>query len=346
MTPLKRKLLAEIKRAGPIPVSEYMARCLYDAEHGYYTTHADLGADGDFITAPEISQAFGEVIGLALAQAWIDQGKPNPFVLAEAGPGRGVLMSDILRATSKVDGFHNAMQIYLLEVSAKLRDIQKQTLQGFDPNWIDDFTALPDQPLFLVANEYLDCLPIRQYRKTELGWQEQMIGINGDDLCFLLGRATPLPNAPQDADFIETAPAAIAQTGAIADHIASHGGAALIIDYGETSVIYDSLQAIADHQKLSVLDRPGASDLTAHVDFGQIKDAAQSCKIQGPEAQGMFLERLGISARMDQLAQRSDDPNAIIRAHRRLVHPDEMGKLFKAMAITPKNAAAFAGFES
>lgn len=346
MTALKQRLLAEIERSGPIPISEYMARCLYDADHGYYTKNADLGAEGDFITAPEISQAFGEVIGLAIAQAWMDQGCPDPFVLAEAGPGRGLLMSDILRATAKVGGFHKAMRIHLLEVSTKLRDTQKQTLSDFEQNWIEDLTALPDYPLFLIANEYFDCLPIRQYRKTEQGWQEQMIGSDGGDLRFILGRTTPLPNAPTDADFIETSPAAIAQTEAIANHIATYGGAALLIDYGMASVTYDSLQAIAGHKKVSVLDRPGEADLTAHVDFQQIKDASKACQIQGPETQGTFLERLGISARMGQLAQHSKNPQAIIRAHRRLVHPDEMGTLFKAMALTPKGAAPFSGFDA
>jgi len=344
VTALKAKLLEEIQRSGPIPVSEYMARCLYDPEYGYYTTHAELGAQGDFITAPEISQAFGEVIGLALAQAWVDQGRPDPFILCEAGPGRGVLMSDILRASKMVEGFHQAMQLHLLEVSPKLRNAQQETLAGFHITWLEDIADLPSLPLFFVANEYFDCLPIRQYRKTDQGWQEQMIGAKGDALHFILGRATPLPNAPKDTDFIETAPAAIAQTEALAQHINNQGGAGLIIDYGEDAVTYDSLQAIAGHSKISVLERPGASDLTAHVDFGQLSQTAQSCRVQGPVSQGAFLERLGISARMNQLAQRSKDPDSIVRAHRRLVHPDEMGKLFKALALTPNTARPFSGF--
>ncbi|HSG56960.1 MAG TPA: SAM-dependent methyltransferase, partial [Paracoccaceae bacterium] len=195
-TRLCKRLLAQIGRAGPMPVADYMTQCLLDPLHGYYTTVQPFGAGGDFVTAPEVSQMFGELLGLCLAQSWLDQGRPSPFVLAELGPGRGTLMTDLLRATAGVPGFSEAAQIWLVEASRPLRAVQAETLADYPLNFADSVSDLPDGPLFLIANEFFDCLPIRQYRRTEAGWQEQMIGAGDGELGFVLGKALPQQGVP------------------------------------------------------------------------------------------------------------------------------------------------------
>ncbi|GLQ33838.1 ATP synthase subunit beta [Amylibacter marinus] len=342
-------LLRQISRFGPMSVAEYMTQCLLHPTQGYYTNTDPIGAQGDFITAPEISQMFGEVIGLCLAQTWLDQGAPDPFCLAELGPGNGTLMQDILRATKSVPQFHHAMRIHLIEASPTLRQRQKECLADFEVSWGDNIAELPDLPLYLVANEFFDCLPVRQFRKTDKGWQEQMIGAEGEHLHFVLGGLAPdgmFPDRLRDS-MIEISPSATALCAAIADHIAALSGAALIIDYGTWGEMGDSFQAIKGQKKISPLADPGRADLTAHVNFRTLADAAQS-KAQVSELvpQGLLLERLGITQRAQSLAQnmRPQELEAHISAHRRLTHPEEMGQLFKALAITPRGSKQPAGF--
>ena len=213
MNELRRHLIRRIAASGPISLADYMSECLLHPEYGYYATRDPLGAAGDFITAPEISQMFGELIGLSLAQSWMDQGAPSPFALAELGPGRGTLMADILRATRKVPGFHDAIQLHLIEVSGPLKALQEKSIGREGITWHDNADTLPELPLFLVANEFFDALPIRQYQRDGQGWRERQVGVDGNMLVFGLSG----PSAPQQlthrledtksGDIVETCPA-------------------------------------------------------------------------------------------------------------------------------------------
>jgi SAM-dependent MidA family methyltransferase len=355
MTRLGKRLIAQIGRSGPMPVADYMTQCLLDPQHGYYTNVQPFGSRGDFVTAPDISQMFGELLGLCLAQSWIDQGSTTPFILVELGPGRGTLMSDLLRAARCVPGFADAAEIWLVEASAPLRSVQLEALAEYTVNWTETVNGIPDGPLFLIANEFFDCQPIRQYRKTEAGWQEQMIGAQDGELGFVLGAALPeqgIPdwarNLPQGS-LIETSPAGVAIAGDIARRIAEHGGAAIIIDYGDWNAPGDTLQAVKAHRKIGPLDKPGQSDLTAHVNFAELAQAAQPhAGVSQMVPQGELLQRLGIRQRADALSKNRD--RATLKAHdvayRRLTHADEMGQLFKVIAFYPKNAAPPPGFQS
>ncbi|MBL4749110.1 MAG: SAM-dependent methyltransferase [Amylibacter sp.] len=350
MTELTDIILAQIARSGPITIAEYMTQCLLHPEHGYYTTHQPLGSTGDFVTAPEISQMFGEMLGLCLAQAWMDQGAPEQFTLAELGPGRGTLMADILRATKAVAGFHAAAKIILVEVSPELRTVQEKTLDGYNVQWAGSVTELPEQALYLVANEFFDCLPISQHIRTEHGWQQQMVGANGGALGFILAGLTPT-TVFKDADLgtvLELCPSAVALTADVARIIGAHGGAALILDYGDYQPKGDTFQAVHNHEKVDPLKDCGIADLTAHVNFQSLTQAAEAfAQVSGLTAQGILLERLGITARAQSLAAKLQGAalENHITAHRRLTHPAEMGQLFKAIAITPNGAAHPAGFD-
>jgi SAM-dependent MidA family methyltransferase len=351
MTALTDIILTQIERSGPITVAEYMTQCLLHPDHGYYTTHQPLGSAGDFVTAPEISQMFGEMLGLCLAQAWMDQGAPTRFTLAELGPGRGTLMADVLRATKGIGGFHDAAQIVLVEVSPRLRDIQMQTLCNYDVKWAGSVTELPEQPLYLVANEFFDCLPIKQLIRTQHGWQEQMIGAENVALGFILAAQAPVElfkDAPLGT-VMEFCPSAAALTTDIARIVGANGGAALILDYGDWEPTGDTFQAVQNHQKIDPLMECGTCDLTAHVNFRSLAQAAEPfAQASELTPQGVLLERLGITARAQSLAKKLQGTalENHITAHRRLTHPDEMGQLFKALAITPNGAALPPGFDA
>lgn len=345
MTELETILLRQIAATGPLSVAEYMQTCLMHPVHGYYTTRAPLGDAGDFITAPEISQMFGEMLGLALAQAWIDQGRPARFCLAELGPGRGTLMADALRATRAVPGFREAAELHLVEVSPALREEQAARLGDAAPTWHDSAEDLPDLPLFLIANEFLDALPVRQFLRDDPGWRERLVGESDGALAFGLSDAAPLAlledrlDDTQDGDMVETCAPATALAETLGRRIADRGGVALIVDYGEWLSRGDSLQAVKGHEKVAPLTTPGAADLTAHVAFGALA-AAAPCAHAGLTHQGVFLERLGITARAQALARgmSGDRLDAHVAAHRRLTHPDEMGHLFKVLALFPDGA--------
>ncbi|WP_128513961.1 class I SAM-dependent methyltransferase [Tabrizicola thermarum] len=349
MTPLARLLIERIRETGPITVSDYMAECLLHPVHGYYTTRDPFGVAGDFTTAPEISQMFGELLGLALAQAWLDRGAPAPFTLAEAGPGRGTLMADILRATRGVPGFHAGARITLIEASPALRRVQGETLSGHAPLWLDRIDDLPERPLFLVANEFLDALPIRQFQRGPDGWHERLVGLRDDALAF--GLSAGLPQVPRTPAFREARdgvlvednlPARLAVAVA-AQRLARHGGVAYWIDYGGWRSQGDTLQALRQHAFDDPLAHPGEADLTAHVDFEPLAALAPAFAY---DSQGAVLTRLGIDARAERLAQglsgeRLESHRA---AHRRLTHPEEMGSLFKVLAITSAGAPPPPGF--
>ncbi|MGR3323530.1 MAG: class I SAM-dependent methyltransferase [Pseudooceanicola sp.] len=350
---LSDHLLRRIAAEGPLPLSEFMAECLLHPVHGYYTGRDPLGAAGDFTTAPEISQMFGEFVGLSLAQAWLDQGRPAPFTLAELGPGRGTLMADILRATRGVPGFHAGMRLHLVEASPAFRDRQAKALAGADPAWCDSVADLPDAPLFLVANEFFDALPIRQFRREGPGWRETVVGAEDGALRFGLAPPVALDalagrlEDTRDGDIVEIAPQAAAIAGTIGARIAAHGGAALIFDYGDWHSLGDTFQALRGHAAADPLADPGAADLTVHVDFEALAQATPSAhSLLTP--QGVFLERLGITARAERLAAglSGEALSAHVAAHRRLTHPAEMGPLFKTIAFYPETCAPPPGVEA
>ncbi|MBO6853426.1 MAG: SAM-dependent methyltransferase [Marivivens sp.] len=345
-------LAARITRTGPMTLADYMAEALLHPDHGYYSTREPFGSAGDFVTAPEISQMFGEMIGLCLAQCWIDQGSPAPFALAELGPGRGTLMADILRATRAVPGFHDALELHLVEASPRLEALQSEALPA--ATWHAQVHDLPEMPLFLVANEFFDALPIRQFQRDGDGWRERVVGLN-DKGALTLGLTTPAPIAAlqhrmedtRDGDIVELCPALPAAVSEIGTRIATHGGAALIIDYGDWRSLGDTLQALKGHHATDPFADPGSADLTAHVDFEAIANATAPAAHTRLATQGVFLERLGITQRAQTLAQRlsGDALTNHVAAHRRLTHPDEMGDLFKVLGLYPSDAQPPAGLE-
>ena len=352
---LKGHLLERIQNGGPMTIADYMTECLLHPVHGYYSTRDPLGSHGDFITAPEISQMFGELVGLSLAQCWLDQGQPKHFALVELGPGRGTLMADILRATRQVPKFHHAARILLLEASPTLRDIQAYTLVEYKPEWISELGNLPDLPLFLIANEFFDTLPIRQFLRDGIGWCERLVGCENGTLSFGLGPRSAQPALEErladtkDGDLVELCSAAIPMLALISEQIARKGGAALIVDYGDWRSLGDTLQAVRAHDRTDPLIEPGLADLTAHVDFEPLALAARSsdCAHTRLTPQGVFLERLGITERAQSLSATLSRPQleALIAAHRRLTHPDEMGNLFKVLGVYPPHAAPPTGLK-
>ncbi|MCI4663972.1 MAG: SAM-dependent methyltransferase [Neomegalonema sp.] len=362
MTPLERKIRAEITEQGPIGLDRYMQICLADPDHGYYAAGAPIGADGDFTTAPEISQIFGEMIGLWMAQCWLDQGAPDPFALVELGPGRGVLMADLLRAARVVPAFLQAARVRLVETSQPLRAQQAERLAnppglGAPVEWRDRIGEVEPMPLFLVANEFFDALPIQQWRRSAGEWIEQRVGVRDQKLAPLDAPdagAPPPPDAPAQAPegaLLEHSPASIAIAAQVSERIAENGGAALFIDYGYTDAAraaagwLSTFQAVRRHRFADPFDAPGTADLTAHVAFDDLARAASRAQVYGPVGQGVFLTRLGAQARAAMLSKAAPDKAAMLdRALRRLIEPDEMGALFKAQALLPHALAPPAGF--
>lgn len=335
MTPLGHLLMRQIAATGPLTIAEYMTTCLLHPDHGYYTTRDPLGRQGDFITAPEISQMFGELVGLSLAQAWLDRGAPDPVALVEFGPGRGTLLADALRATHHVPGFHAALTPWLIEASEPLKAQQAQTLAGYEPRWAGGLDDVPALPLLVIANEFFDALPIRQFVRDGDAWRERMVTRHNDALFFALGERTAPPDiASPEASFIEVSASARAMASQIGARIVQDGGVALIIDYGAWGTDGDTFQAVRDHTKEAPLDHPGFADLTAHVDFAALA-AAAGCPTSHLTPQGVWLEHLGITARAQVLARKLAGAalQTHIAAHRRLTHPGEMGELFKVLAL-------------
>ncbi|MGY6534551.1 MAG: class I SAM-dependent methyltransferase [Pararhodobacter sp.] len=353
-TPLADILLRRIRAGGPVTLADYMAECLMHPQHGYYATRDPLGTAGDFTTAPEISQMFGELLGLCLAQSWLDQGAPAPFVLAEPGPGRGTLMADIWRATRAVPGFHAAARVHLIEASPRLRAVQAERLAGLPATWHTTIDALPDDaPLWLIANEFFDALPIRQFQRSGEGWRERVVGVQGDRL--VLGLTAPAPQRDlahrladtAEGDIVETCPGATAVMAAIARRVATRGGAAVIVDYGHWGSRGDTFQAVQGHAYADPLAQPGMADLTAHVDFRALAQAAHPLAHSALIPQGVLLARLGLGPRAERLARGM--VGAVLENHRsathRLTDPAEMGNLFKALALVAPGAPLPPGFD-
>jgi SAM-dependent MidA family methyltransferase len=358
VNPLGRKLVRLIEAQGPIPISQFMMLALHDPEHGVYASRNAIGREGDFITAPEVSQMFGELIGLWLLEAWRQQDAPRKIRLVELGPGRGTLMKDALRAARLDANFVSALDVVLIEASPALRAVQKQTLKDSPTalRWSAKISdALADMPLFLVANEFLDALPIHQYVKTDSGWHERMVASDDGKLGFALApmavQGLAIPEARGDAQtgaVLETSPASAALAEEIAGHIARQGGAALLVDYGHAGTGFgETLQAIARHRYAPLLESPGTADLSAHVDFAAVAEAVErgGANAFGPLTQGDFLRALGIEHRAEQLAKKNPaHANSIRSALQRLTAPDRMGNLFKVLAVVPATAPTPPGF--
>jgi NADH dehydrogenase [ubiquinone] 1 alpha subcomplex assembly factor 7 len=331
--------------------------CLGDPEHGYYTTREPFGRGGDFVTAPEVSQVFGELIGLWAVATWMAMGSPPSFVLAELGPGRGTLMADLLRAARVRPGFLAAASAHLVETSPRLRALQRAALPGVAVTWHDAVATLPPGPAIVIANEFFDALPVRQFVRTADGWAERMVGLDDRGrLGFGLRAvseppASSLPSSERagvmdlgDAGVLEISPAATAITAVLAARIAGQGGALLAMDYGyEVPAFGDTLQAVRGHAPADPLSDPGEADLTAHVDFAALARAARDEGAQPRPVigQGAFLARLGIAARAARLAAGKDPATvaAIAAGVRRLTADDAMGTLFKVLAVSHSGLA-------
>lgn len=362
MNAFEKEIRAIIEADGPMPISRYMTLCLSDPRHGYYATHDPLGVAGDFTTSPEISQMFGELIGIWCAEVWRAMGSPGKIHLVELGPGRGTLMSDLLRAAKIVPDFARAAEIHLVEMSPVLTRRQKQTLAATKARifWHTNVESLPDGPLIVIANEFVDALPIDQFVRTKTGWCERQVGMAGGKLSFGLnpaiipgiGESLParLRGAPEGAVLERRVLGPVCD---VARRIATFGGAALIIDYGHRrTTLADTLQAVRSHEFADPLELPGETDLTSLVDFETLAAAVrqEKTRIRGPIPQGIFLRRLGIEPRAERLKQKADTKTraAIDAALARLVgsSPRHMGELFKVVAFTHPALAAPPGFDS
>ncbi len=335
-----------IRTRGAIDVGEFMALALGHPTLGYYMKQDPFGKGGDFITAPEISQMFGEMIAAWIMDTWQQMGEKE-FVLLECGPGRGTLMADIMRATKNVPGFHDAAKVHLMEISPVLRSMQGSALAAYDPQWHANLSTVPDMPMIVIANEFLDALPVRQLVKSVDGWGERVVGLEDDKFVF---QNRPLPlNIPVEAkpgDIFEISPA---RSGFVTDLTKKLNGAALIIDYGHAvSGVGDTLQAMKDHKFVSPLEFVGDADLTTHVDFFAVKQVAEAAggAVFGPVEQGRFLNATGIAHRADILKARASEAQKfdIEKALHRLTDSSQMGSLFKVMGITNGQALRPAGF--
>ncbi|WP_292230217.1 SAM-dependent methyltransferase [Brevundimonas sp.] len=355
---LKTRLAREIALTGPMTVADYVTRCLHDPKGGYYASRPSLGERGDFITAPLVSQMFGELIGLWAVETWHRLGAPERFRLVEVGPGDGTLISDALRAARLAPGFLEACDLILIEPSAPLRALQARALAGADlsPRWVRDLTRIEtDAPVILIANEVLDCMPARQFVRTEGGWAERRIGVTDDnDLTFGLTAISGGFDKPsfdidpgQVFEISEQQPVFGRDLGLL---MKAASGAALLIDYGRARPeAGDTLQALRRHQKVSPLDNPGEADLTQWADFPLVLEAAlrTGADVTGCLPQGEFLRRLGIEARAERLKSGRPDAAAVIdRQLNRLTADDQMGSLFKAAAIFSPRSLIVPGWDA
>ena len=355
MTPLGKKLRERIARCGPIPVAVFMAAANGDPEHGYYARRDPLGPKGDFITAPEISQVFGELIGAWCADTWHKMGRPGRVLLVELGPGRGTLMADLLRTAKGIAGFAEALDIRLVETSPALADLQKTALGGAPASWHRTLATVPDGPFLLIANEFLDALPVEQYVARRDGWHRRAVDIDGDGFRFVDGPLAAYPPwavglHAEDGEIREASPATVGIVREIAARLVTGPGAALIVDYGYASPgVGETLQAVTRHRYADPLAAPGEADLSAHVDFAACVEAARSAgaRSHGPVPQGLFLRRLGIDIRRDRLLEAAaPEQRATIRAAcRRLTDGGAMGELFKVLAVTDRDMPTPPGFE-
>jgi SAM-dependent MidA family methyltransferase len=362
MTPLEREIIAMIADAGPISLERFMALASMHPKYGYYRSQMPIGRSGDFITAPEIHQMFGELIGLWAAEVWQAMGEPSPLRLVELGPGRGTLMADFLRAARVVPSFRGALDVHLVEMSEVLAAHQRRTLEPFDCafTWHASIDDLPLGPAIIIANEFFDALPVRHYLRTAQGWNERLVGLDHDGKL-----AFGLAPAPDSAILAAAPPGAVLEIGlaaqrimsGLAGHVAQEGGALLVIDYGYRSkAAGETLQAVKGHAYVDPLTAAGEVDLTAHVDFAALGRAALAAgaDVHGPVAQGAFLARLGIFERAAALRRTASaaQATAIDAALARLAQPGptagqaaSMAELFKVLCVTSSGLVP-PGFET
>jgi NADH dehydrogenase [ubiquinone] 1 alpha subcomplex assembly factor 7 len=343
--PLETRLKEQIKSTGPVTLHDFITQVLYDPNDGYYATKVPIGRTGDYITAPEIIQVFGEVIALWLVDVWQKAGSPTPFHLIEIGPGRGTMMVDILRTLKSLKVPLHELTIHLIEVSPLLKDIQKTTLSFYSASlyWHEDLSTLPQNQGYclMIANEFWDALPIQQHVKVNESWVERLVGLEDDAFIFL-------PNEPTVK---ETSPAMPGLVDQISQHLKIKGGAALFIDYGydQPDAIGDTLQALQNHEKQSPLIHIGQADLTHHVDFHRLSTLFQEAglNVHGPVSQGDFLKSNGFELRTEQLCEQAtpDQQGSLQTAAVRLTHPFQMGDLFKVIAVTNPATLQPSGFK-
>ncbi len=359
MAELAATIARRIRREGPLSIAAFMAIALLDPEGGYYARHDPLGTAGDFITAPEISQIFGELIGLWCADFWRHIGRPDPVILAELGPGSGALLEDFLRAAATLPEFRRALDLYLVEASPLLRDRQQRRLGSAGAHFVAGIDALPPGPLLLIANEFLDALPIRQLVRGRIEWAERLVALDeGDRLVFADGPENPAVTllvppalrAHPSGTVVEICPAAAALAAALGERLATRPGAALFVDYGYSpSAPGATLAALRRHAAAGVLDDPGSADLSAHVDFAAFAAAARAAGavVHGPLTQGRFLAALGAEARLAKLSVGATEAQraALESGLARLIDPAQMGNLFKVLALISPGLPAPAGFD-
>jgi NADH dehydrogenase [ubiquinone] 1 alpha subcomplex assembly factor 7 len=359
LSPLQAEIQKLIRSSGPMPVWRYMKLCLTHPEHGYYVSRDPLGREGDFTTAPEVSQMFGELLGLWTASVWKSIGSPSKLRLIELGPGRGTMMADALRAIRVLPPLYESIDIHLVEINPVLRDRQRATLSGTrNISWHDSLDDVPDGPAVILANEYFDVLPVHQAVRRETGWHERVVNLDDDGKLSFGAAEEPIPRfevllpplvraAPIGAVF-EWRPDS--EMMKIATRVRDQGGAMLVIDYGHMrSDAGDTFQAIARHSFADPLKHPGQADVTAHVDFQALARAAEDvgARVHGPVTQGDFLKRLGIETRAITLMGKatpevSDDISAALK---RLTDSGRggMGSMFKVLAVTEPNLTMVAG---
>jgi NADH dehydrogenase [ubiquinone] 1 alpha subcomplex assembly factor 7 len=356
MSELLRELREIIAQEGPISLERYMGLALSHPRYGYYTTREPFGVTGDFLTAPDISQMFGELIGLWAVEVWRLSGAPMPMRLVELGPGRGTLMADALRAIRKLPEFAVGIEVHLVETSPRLLEIQRARLAEYDVlmQWHTSIAELPSGPAIIIANEFFDALPVQHFVRTEKGWCERLVGLGADGkLTFgLKSHASEIGVAAPEGSIVEISPKAREIVRAVAGKIAGEGGALLVIDYGYVETQSgETLQAMRNHRFVNPLEAPGESDLTAHVDFAALarEATAGDARVHGPVTQAEFLLALGMAARAQMLKRKASPAHmeAIDTAFVRLTDrtdPTSMGELFRVMAITAKDVGPIPGF--
>lgn len=360
-TPLETKLKRLISNNGPITLAQYMGECLSHPKHGYYMNKDPFGEGGDFTTAPEISQMFGEMIGMWIANTWQAMSSPSPIKLIELGPGRGTLMADILRVLNIVPELKSNLSVHMVEMSPTLIETQKKSLASEAQTkitWHKNLSEIADGCSFIIANEFFDALPVHQFEKTDKGWNERVLGLTDGKLTPALAPASPAlfmtdevkRNAANTGDILEASAISISIMAEISRRIKESGGASLIIDYGYKKTSYgDSIQAMKSHKYCPIFETPGHADITAHVNFATLSQCAEECGLDvfGTAEQGAFLKQLGIEMRAEKLStsatpqQKQDIASAI----KRLIDDKEMGTLFKVIAVQNKNLPKPIGFE-
>ena len=350
---LKTKLAEKIVSEGPLSISKFMEICLWDCDAGYYSKKQIIGKKGDFITSPELSQTFGELIGIWSLSYHLNKFKGKKITLLELGPGKGTLVSDALRAIRKIRKNKIEIEAYLLEKSSVLQSIQKKKLMGYNVKWINNIEKMPAKPLIIIANEFFDALPINQYVKVRSGWRERKVAIKNNDFYITLDKKimrfkTNYFDSTPIGGVIEYSFDSIKIVSVICEHIKKFGSIALIIDYGETFGFGDTLQAIRSHTPEFILDNPGESDLSSHVNFSILAKVAleRDLFVSPIIEQFKFLKNLGIENRLDQLIKLNTEKKieSEINGIKKLIDPESMGTLFKVLAIFDSKGSNIEGF--